>query len=71
MSKNGLAILCFFVVVVTNVHLSIINSFYMYQTQFSPREDISLSYCPYYTECPQGMTCLGFGRVSFFSSSVS
>ena len=22
----------------------------------------------YYTECPQGMTCLGFGRVSFFSS---
>ena len=23
-----------------------------------------------YTECPQGMTCLGFGRVSF-SSSVS
>ena len=24
----------------------------------------------FYTECPQGMTCLGFGRVSF-SSSVS
>ena len=23
----------------------------------------------HYTECPQGMTCLGFGRVSFFSSS--
>ena len=47
MSKNGLAIFCFFFVVVTNVHLSIINSFYMYQIQFSPREDISLSYCPY------------------------
>ena len=23
----------------------------------------------FYTECPQGMTCLGFGLVSFFSSS--
>ena len=29
----------------------------------------SVAYC--YAECPQGMTCLGFGRVSFFSSSVS
>ena len=45
MSKNGLHIFvfcfvlfCFFsFVVVTNVHLSIINSFYMYQIQFSPR----------------------------------
>ena len=34
-------------VVVTNVHLSIINSFYMYKIQFSPRGDIYVSYCPF------------------------
>ena len=28
------------------MHLSIINSFYTYQIQFSPRGDIFVSYCP-------------------------
>ena len=37
-----------FFIVVANVHLSIINSFYMYQIQFSSRGDIFVSYCPYY-----------------------
>ena len=40
----------FFFIVVINVHLSItiiINSFDMYQIQFSPRGDIFVSYCPY------------------------
>ena len=45
--KNELGIFLFSSVVVTNVHLSIINSFYLYQIQFSPREDILVSYCPY------------------------
>ena len=44
--KMGSASLFFFMVA-SNVHLSIINSFYMYQIQFSPRRDLFISYCPF------------------------
>ena len=44
MYKNRLRF--FFFMVASNVHLSIINSFYMYQIQTSPGGDLFVSYCP-------------------------